>query len=120
MAAHVVGTWRLRVNNLPVSFAQDAPSSAKKLHRALTSQTNVTILKACIYKDWTRVDGSYSYAFIEVPDEPTGNLLIARAPTCILDGMPLHAEWCHDSLPGLRLHATQVTPQLPRPHLVSQ
>ena len=55
------------------------------------------------------MDGSYSYAFIEVPDEPSGNLLITRAPTCILDGMPLHAEWCHDSLPGLRLHATQVT-----------
>ena len=108
-AAHAAGTWRLRLKNLPVSFAQEAPSSAKKLHRILFNQLNITVLKASTYKNWTRVDGSYSYAFVEVPDESTGNLLITRAPTCILDGMPLHAEWCHDSLPGLRLYATQVT-----------
>ena len=108
-AAHAAGTWRLRLKNLPTSFAQEAPASAKKLQRILLNQLNITVLKATTYKSWTKADGTYSYAFVEVPDEITGDLLITRAPSCILDGMPLHAEWCHDSLPGLRLYATLAT-----------
>ena len=64
-AAHAAGTWRLRLKNLPTSFAQEAPASAKKLHRILLNQLNITVLKASAYKNWTKVGGSYSYAFVE-------------------------------------------------------
>ncbi|MFM7980040.1 MAG: hypothetical protein ACKPKO_12060, partial [Candidatus Fonsibacter sp.] len=88
---------------------REAPRSAGTLVQVLSDQTGILTYSDCTYKRWLRVDGTHAYGYVEVHDEATGNLLIDLTHRRVLDDSPLAAEWRHDSLPGLRDLATEVT-----------
>ena len=113
---HTPGMHRLRITNLPAHVAQDAPHSARWLAELIFTSTGISTHRQRAWWRWLSGDGSITWAFLDVDDEPTGNLLIASIHTVVIDGIPLQAEWSTDCRPMIWLNTSRITnPATPHP-----
>ena len=94
---HIPGTHRLRITNLPAHVAQGAPHSARWLAELILTNARIPTHRERTWWRWLSNDGSTTRAFLDVNDEPTGDLLIAYIHMVVIDDIPLVAEWAADS-----------------------
>ena len=79
-----VGEYRLRLRNLPITFAQDAPHSEAALVHLIHEHTGIHTLhpRTCY-------------------NQHDGDQLFRTIAQIVTNGVPWDAEWCHDSTPAL-------------------
>ena len=71
-----LGAWRLRVTNLPASYATFAPGSATQLRDLIWDTQRVATHNVRTKRGWHSADGHYAYAFVETMTEADGEHLI--------------------------------------------
>ena len=79
------------------------------LSQLILDTLGISTHSARTWPTWRSADEAFAYAFVEVDDEPTGNLLLELITQLRIDGTALAAEWCTDSIAAIRVAAMCVT-----------
>ena len=108
-----LGAYRLRIRNLPSSYATFAPGSASRLRDLLWDSLRVATHNVRTKPRWHSEDWHWAFAFLETMTELDGTRLIHTIHTNIVQAVPLRAEWTHDSGPALARDSVIVRVGLP-------
>ena len=69
-------TYRIRVRNLPPSYAERAPQSARQLHNLIANVLDVHTFNVETRRDWTAPSNPVAWAFLNVRNFADGMQLI--------------------------------------------
>ena len=65
----------MRALNLPGSYADHAPDSARQVHDLILVNHGIVTYRVHTARIWATSDRAYAYAFLEVASEDDGNNL---------------------------------------------
>ena len=95
---HAAATYRVRVANLPLSYAQHAPERSAQLHQFVVGRYGIDTFHV---HTWASHAQAHVWALLAVANEAESVFLRQRLPGTRLNGARRFIEWANDSLPGL-------------------
>ena len=106
---HGQPSYRLRVTNLPVTFANHPRPSMRQLQQYILASYGVVTHGLHMSHNCLNRRGDRAWACLEVNTHDDGTYLMGSLGGTKYDGEPLRLEWAHNSIFGMLAEATKVT-----------